>query len=76
MEFVANHEIYRKILRHCNFDGGYFVELGVYDGISFSNTLHLELFKNWSGLLIEPSPHQYALAVNNRAKRTSVVNVA
>lgn len=76
MQFVANHEIDRKILRHFNFDGGYFVELGAYDGVSFSNTLHLQLFKNWSGLLIEPSPHQYALAVKNRAKRTSVVNDA
>jgi FkbM family methyltransferase len=76
MQFVANHEIDRKILRHFNFDGGYFVELGAYDGVSFSNTLHLELFKNWSGLLIEPSPHQHALAVHNRAKRTSVVNAA
>jgi len=38
---------------------GIFVEAGAYDGETWSNTLHLERFKNWTGLLIEPSAENY-----------------
>ena len=41
---------------------GVFVEIGGYDGISGSNCLFFELMRGWSGLLIEPSPTQYAKA--------------
>jgi FkbM family methyltransferase len=75
-KFVANHDIDRKFLNHLDIRNGYFVELGAHDGVTFSNTLHLELYNKWRGLLIEPSPYEYALAVKNRAKRTSVINAA
>lgn len=39
--------------------GGVFVEAGAYDGETWSNTLYLERFKNWTGLLIEPSTENY-----------------
>lgn len=35
---------------------GYFVDLGAGDGIIGSNTLILERFYNWSGILCEPNP--------------------
>lgn len=35
---------------------GFFIECGAYDGESRSNTLFLERFKEWSGLLIEADP--------------------
>ena len=37
----------------------FFVESGAYDGEEHSNTLALEKYGNWSGLLIEPNPHLY-----------------
>lgn len=40
---------------------GLFVEAGAYDGETFSNTLYLERFKNWTGLLIEPSTNNYKI---------------
>jgi FkbM family methyltransferase len=40
--------------------GGIFVEIGAYDGITGSNTLFFELFRGWSGLLIEASPRLQA----------------
>ncbi len=40
-------------------NNGIFVEAGAYDGETWSNTLHLERFKNWTGLLIEPSAENY-----------------
>ena len=39
---------------------GIFVELGALDGILYSNTLALERCYNWTGLLIEADPVNYA----------------
>ncbi|XP_063423241.1 uncharacterized protein LOC134707433 [Mytilus trossulus] len=38
---------------------GFFVEIGGYDGESFSNTLFFEKIRGWEGLLIEASPFMY-----------------
>lgn len=35
---------------------GFFIEAGANDGISQSNTLYFEKYKQWTGLLIEPIP--------------------
>ena len=37
---------------------GVFVDVGGYDGVTGSNTLFFEVFRNWTGILIEPSPNQ------------------
>lgn len=37
--------------------GGVFVEAGACDGVQTSNTLFFEMFRGWTGLLIEPIPH-------------------
>ncbi|KAK2141271.1 hypothetical protein LSH36_1131g00011 [Paralvinella palmiformis] len=39
---------------------GFFVECGAADGQRNSNSLYLELFMNWTGLLIEPDPNFFA----------------
>ncbi|ORC86680.1 putative methyltransferase [Trypanosoma theileri] len=39
-----------------NVTNGFFIELGAFDGMSFSSTYFFERFMNWSGLLIEASP--------------------
>ena len=36
--------------------GGFYVEAGAYDGEELSNTLLFELYRNWTGLLVEPNP--------------------
>ena len=53
------------------FDGkrcGTFVDIGAYDGIVGSNTLFFEMFRGWSGLLVEAVP---AYAAEARANRRS-----
>jgi hypothetical protein len=35
---------------------GFFVEIGGYDGETFSNSLFLEKERRWSGLLVEANP--------------------
>lgn len=41
-----------RILGHK--DGGTFLDIGGYDGITGSNTLFFELRRNWTGVLVEP----------------------
>ncbi|XP_029169317.1 uncharacterized protein LOC114939225 [Nylanderia fulva] len=48
---------------------GFFIECGAYDGETRSNTLFLEKFNGWSGLLIEADPINFTkmLQKNRRA---------
>lgn len=59
-----------KIEKYCNFDGGYFVELGANNGVHQSNTLYFEKYRNWTGLLVEPTLHNYVACRQNRNPKT------
>lgn len=39
--------------------GGFFIECGAFDGERASNTIWLELVRNWTGLLVEMDPYFY-----------------
>ena len=58
------------LLRAAGGRPGTFIELGALDGILYSNTLALERCFNWTGLLIEADPVNYAKlrASGRRAK--------
>lgn len=45
---------------------GVFIELGANDGLDQSNTAFLEFNRNWTGILIEPSPSAYVKCKTNR----------
>ena len=45
---------------------GTFADIGGYDGIMGSNTLFFEIYRGWSGILVEPSPTQLAKAKEAR----------
>ena len=47
---------------------GFFVEAGALNGEVLSNTLRLEQEQNWTGLLIEPVPHNFEELVQKRRK--------
>lgn len=53
---------------------GIFVEAGAYDGETWSNTLYLERFLNWTGLLIEPSVENYARLRSKHRNAYSINN--
>ena len=55
---------------------GFFVELGANDGISQSNTKHLEMFHGWRGVLIEPYPGNYRKLSRTRSSSSHFVNAA
>ncbi len=82
-EFIGNgkysrpsiNNLDRKLARYLDYRNGFFVELGANDGFSQSNTYYLEKIKNWTGILIEPIPDLYSLAVQRRS-RSKVFNCA
>ena len=45
---------------------GVFVDVGAYDGVTFSNTLMLERDRDWTGVCIEPLPDICAELRKNR----------
>lgn len=53
-----------EVLKHRT--GGVFLELGGYDGLTGSNSLFFEKELGWTGLLIEPSPANFAKATSVR----------
>jgi FkbM family methyltransferase len=62
-----------EILRYLNYDNGTYLETGSNDGIFQSNTVKLELEKNWSGILIEASPYAYNECLKNRSQEKNII---
>jgi len=67
--YFSINQLDRKLEPYVNYDYGFFVELGANDGISQSNSLYFELKRNWQGILIEPSPHNFLRCRENRSSR-------
>lgn len=61
-----------EILKYLDFNDGFYFECGANDGIFQSNTFRLEKEKNWSGILVEPSPFAFQQCMNNRDKSKNV----
>lgn len=76
-KFFALDKLDSKLIRLLsNKRGGYFVEIGGFDGVTYSMTKHLESYLGWTGLLIEPIKEKYEFCRMNRRKTTKVLNVA
>jgi FkbM family methyltransferase len=70
------NQLDRKLEKYVNYDGGYFVELGANDGVTQSNSLYFEKYRNWRGLLVEPVPQNFLKCRQNRSSRDSIYCVA
>jgi FkbM family methyltransferase len=56
---------------------GFYVELGANDGVTGSNSLFLEVFRGYKGILIEPTSQQFRkLSTNRSGKRNVLVRSA
>jgi len=71
-QYFGLNSLDAKLEKHLDFDDGYFVELGANDGVSQSNTLYFERYRNWRGVLVEPVLHNYFKCRANRSKNTQV----
>ncbi|ADQ79284.1 methyltransferase FkbM family [Paludibacter propionicigenes WB4] len=47
-------------------DNGFFLDIGAYDGVSFSNSYFLEKERGWAGICIEPNPVVFVQLKINR----------
>ncbi len=74
--FWGLNQLDRELAAIIGKQDGYFVELGANDGISQSNTKYFELFRNWSGLLIEPEPKNFKKLRVTRKRKNVFVNAA
>ena len=75
--FFGQAEIDREIESHLSpVSKGFFVEIGSNDGLSFSNTKRLELYRGWTGLLIEPFADNVTLSRIHRSKRSQHLQAA
>jgi len=61
--------------KYLNYDNGFFIEVGGADGFTQSNTWHLENYKNWKGILVEPNILAYHRCKEIR-KNSKVFNCA
>lgn len=69
--FSVNH-LDKQLEQYVNYDNGFFVELGANDGISQSNSLYFEKKRNWRGVLVEPTPHNYLLCKKHRSAENRI----
>ena len=53
---------------------GVFVEVGAFDGLTYSNSKTMEEYLNWNGLLIEPSPSSFEKLCKHRPKTKNVAS--
>lgn len=51
---------------------GFYIELGAFDGLTQSNTAFFEFYRNWRGILIEPSLGSFTSCLTNRPKSYTV----
>lgn len=64
--YMALHDIDRKLEKLLDFDNGFYVELGANDGKTQSNSWYFNQYRNWRGVLVEPSQANYFKCRENR----------
>ena len=75
-KFNSIDDIDRKMLKYINYENGFFIECGAYDGVDKSNTWYYEKYLNWKGILIEPLPDKFIDLKKNRSAKNHFFDVA
>lgn len=68
-KYVAKDQLDKKMEKYLSYNEGFYVELGANNGITESNTFYYEKYRNWKGVLIEPSPNKFIQCKENRSER-------
>lgn len=66
------NELDKQLEKYVDYDNGFYVELGANDGVNQSNSLYFELNRNWKGVLVEPSPHNFLLCREQRSNKNRI----
>jgi FkbM family methyltransferase len=70
--YFSLNNLDRKLEQFVDYDNGYFVELGANDGMTQSNSLYFEIYRNWRGLLVEPAPANYLKCKKTRSSDNAI----
>ena len=70
--YYSINQLDEQLEQYVNYDNGFYVELGANDGVSQSNSRYFETKRNWRGVLIEPSPHNFLLCKEQRSTENSI----
>ena len=73
---ISQHRQDEWVVNYLNKKNGIFVDIGAHDGITLSNTYILEKNHGWSGVCIEPMPHQCANLIKNRTSHNYNVAIS
>ncbi|MDT8993097.1 hypothetical protein RQP54_19645 [Curvibacter sp. APW13] len=71
-KYFSLNQLDYKLEKYVDYDNSYFVELGANDGVTQSNSLYFEKYRNWRGLLVEPAPQNFLKCRQNRSARDSI----
>ncbi|XP_014297568.2 protein Star, partial [Microplitis demolitor] len=63
---MGQSQVIKKIFGYKK--NGFFIECGAYDGETRSNTLNLERYYNWTGLLIEADPINFRKMIDKKRR--------
>ncbi|MCW3111772.1 MAG: FkbM family methyltransferase [Segetibacter sp.] len=67
MHFYSQDGQDKCMVELCNgMRGGFFLDVGAFDGVALSNTFYLEKNLGWAGICIEPNPNVFELLKVNR----------
>lgn len=67
-----NQDIYALLINR--FSSGFFLEIGANDGFTFSNSLYLEKYFGWNGLLVEANP-KYRESLQQRSSNSVIAAI-
>lgn len=71
-KYFSLNQLDRQLEKYVDYDNGYFVELGANDGVTQSNSLYFEKYRNWRGLLVEPTPQNFLKCRENRSSKDRI----
>lgn len=71
-QYFGLNNLDQKLEQFINFDKGFFIEIGANDGVTQSNTLYFERYRNWRGVLVEPSHTNFFKCRSNRSPQSKV----
>ena len=70
--YFSINSLDKQLEKYVDYNNGFYVELGANDGVNQSNTLFFEIKKNWKGVLIEPTPHNFIRCKEQRSNRNKI----
>ena len=70
--YFSLNSLDKQLEKYVDYDNGFYVELGANDGVNQSNTLYFEMKRNWKGVLVEPTPHNFILCSEQRSNKNKI----